>query len=251
MENVTHKSGRRFRLRIPDALLLAANIAIMMISGGDGRIFLISLVIALVMRYLFLSALVFVDWIFPGRLGGPWLRRMVKDPSEGGAYEGGGATYTIFGHLLFLALFAGFALGYMEYFNKSIPLSGHINLLVAAAAAAALRDILVGRVVYFRSGAGQRENASWNFTLPLVLAFVTITLPVCLIFGGLLVLGVYAFLAGEAFSRETFDKILLWLTSVWVLAVFHYLLLFDKDIRSPDKNGGKCDGKDGGGGASC
>ena len=216
--------------RIPDALLLVANLAILFHSAGDGRIFLVSIVFALTLRYLLLSALVFADWRFPGWFAGSHLRRMVRDPSEGGAYQGGGAETPLWGHFAFLVIFGWIPLFIVLSFVELAPLDEILGYVLVAATLTELREVVVGRVIYFRSGAGQEMNASWNFAQVLALAVTVASSPV-LIFPVLLV-QIALFLFGLGASMPPMDEIFRWMASLWLLGVFHALLfLHDRPVR--------------------
>jgi hypothetical protein len=208
---------------IPDIGLLLANLLILALSGGDGRIFIISLVANILFRYAVLSVLVFGDRYLPGFCDRPLVRRLIRDPDEGGAYTGGGAETPIFGHLIFLFLFAfGPLIGIFRFF-ETIPFADNLWLAVAAVAAAEIRDILVGRVIYFRPGAGQGKNAQWNFTQALVLVLTMILMWGVAFFGPLLLL-LPAWLFSLDLSVLMTKEVLLWLVSIWILGAFHGLL---------------------------
>lgn len=227
--------------RLPDILLLASNLAILFISGGDCRIFLVSIVTAITIRYLLLSVLIFLDWLLPGWFEGSLLRRMVKDPSEGGAYEGGGAETPVFGHFIFLAIFGYVPLFVILKIFNNIPLSDNYILIICASALMELRDIAVGRVIYFKSGEGQCRNVSWNFTqllaLALTMLFMTVLVPLTTalwILHGIL----------NCFELG-FEKLLLmlltgrgplWILSICLLGAFHTLLFLNERDTSAKNN---------------
>ena len=212
--------------RLPDVLLLVVNVAILLLANGDGRIFIISVITALTLRYVFLSVLVFVDWRVPGWFENSRLRRLVRDPSEGGAYDGGGAETPLWGHFVFLALFGWLPLFLVLALFDSIPLSQQAGWILAASAAVELRDIAAGRVIYFRSGAGQQRNASWNFTQVLVLAVSVITVP-ALIFPALIVMVLVGLATDWSYPNLFTDEVVLWVISAWILGIFHTVLFVD------------------------
>lgn len=225
-----------FQKKYPDILLLASNLAVLFLSGGDARVFLITIVAAITLRYLLLSALIFLDWRRPGWFAGSRLRRLTRDPDEGGAYAGGGAETPVLGHFVFLALFNFIPLMFLMDMFKAMPIAGNIPYIIWTAIAVELRDIAAGRVIYFRSGAGQRRNASWNFKHLLTLAVTLILLPGVLLVGGVAVMilhGLSTLLGWPQLVPPDFftpGPLLLWLLSIWLMAAFHGLLFLD-DIR--------------------
>lgn len=225
------------RNKLPDLLLLASNLAVLFLSGGDGRIFLIAVVISLTLRYLFLTGLVFCDWLRPGWFAGSRLSRFVMDPAEGGAYDGGGAETPIFGHFVFIAMFNYFPLLMLLFFFEKVPLAASYPFIIWTSAAVALRDIMAGRVIYFRSGAGQQRNASWNFTQVLVLMVTLVCIPVLML--PAMVLGSFAYIIsaalGHPFSMKITDAGMLWFLSAWIIVVFHTLLLLQDRERKDMK----------------
>lgn len=219
---------------IPDLTLLASTLVVLFLSGGDARIFLVAAVIGITLRYVFLSALIFLDWLRPGWFDASRLKRLTLDPGAGGAYEGGGAETPIVGHFVFILLFNYFPTLMIINFFGEIPLGASWSYVAWTSVAVAARDILVGRVVYFRSGAGQQQNASWNFTLALALMATLITAPAVLLVGSALLVLV-SFLAGRLGYVLTIEaeahKTMLWILSLWLVGVFHVLLFLQ--ARSP------------------
>lgn len=222
-----------FRKRLPDLLLLASNLAVLFLSGGDGRVFLIAVVTAITLRYLFLTGLIFLDWLRPGGFAGSRLRRLTMDPDEGGAYYGGGAETPVLGHFVFIAMFNYFPLVMILSAFDKVPLSASYPYIIWTSAAVALRDIAAGRVIYFRSGAGQQKNASWNFTQVLALMVALVTLPGAALLGGVLYIVAGAAMAavGRPLQSDYNSRVMLWLLSAWLICIFHTLLFLQDSER--------------------
>jgi hypothetical protein len=216
-----------YHYRWPDLLLLTVNILISLASTGDGRIFTISIIIGILIRYAFLSCLLILDWCRPGMLNRQrWIHKMFRDPGEEG--DAGSSrepdTPPLVGQLIFLGLFAVFPfIGFLGFFDE-VPFTDHLGLMLLAIAAMELRDVATGRVVVFRPGAGQQRNAAWNFHQIVALTFTLLALPAVII-PALGLIALQGLITGQVYPDLVVQQRILWVISVWIIATWHVLLV--------------------------
>ncbi len=209
---------------LPDVFLIASNLLILIFSNGDGRIFILSITAGIFMRYILLAFFVWKDHRDPRFKEKKWVLKMIMNPDEKGAYKGGGADTPIFGHIIFVLFFIVMPVTGIFKAFEVIPFAENEWFVLTATIAFLMRDIIAGRVIYFRFGAGQCLNAGWNFLQVLALA-VTFILMWAAGFSGLFLLGAVDMVSGiGAFELIQKPRVMLWFVSIWVLGIFHWLL---------------------------
>ncbi len=210
--------------RWPNLLLLIGNIILALVSGGDGRIFVISIIVGILIRYAFLIFLIWTDWRRPSLLDRPWMRRMFRAPDEDVINDNiSKDTPPLAGHLICLALYAGIPFfGLLKFFNE-IPLWDRPGLTLLAISFMELRDLLTGQVLFFQPGSGHQRNADWNFYHIPLLMFVMLSLPVVII-PALGLLHLYGWITQTVFHDLQIQRIILWIMSGWIIILWQVLL---------------------------
>jgi hypothetical protein len=212
--------------RWPDLLLLTANILISLASTGDGRIFTISILVGILLRYAFLSFLLILDWRWPDMLNRQhWLHRMFRDPGKEGDSEPDHEPDTppLAGQLIFLGLFAVIPfIGFLGFFDE-VPFADHLGLMLLAIVAMELRDMVTGQIVVFRPGAGQQRNAAWNFHQIVALTVTLLALPAVVI-PALGLIALQGLITGQVYPDIVVQQRILWVISAWIIAAWHVLL---------------------------